>query len=61
MRQGLATEILGVLRCIAYNLMRLLRHRTLLYAERELPWRELFELVRLAIVAPRPAAATAYS
>lgn len=60
-RQDFATEILGILRCIAYNLMRLLRHRTLLYAERELPWRELFELVRLAIVAPRPAAATAYS
>lgn len=52
-RQGLAAGILAILRCIAYNLLRLLRHRSLLGTGHPLAWREHFDLVRLAIVALR--------
>ncbi len=49
-RQGLALEVLAVLRCIAFNLIRLLRHRTFRSEDnRALPYRRLLQLVRMAL------------
>jgi predicted transposase YbfD/YdcC len=52
-RTDLALETLAILRILAFNLIRLLRHRTLRASARDpLPYRRLFELVRMALTLP---------
>ena len=53
-RQGTALETLALLRCLAYNVARLLRHRTFRgKSTRGMRWRLLFQRVRDALVLPR--------
>lgn len=57
-RKEKGAEVLALLRCIAYNLLRLLRTRSLRSeANRSRPWRELIELVRDSLVSTLPALA----
>lgn len=59
---GTALETLAILRILAFNLIRLLRHRVLRASAREpLPYRRLFELVRMALVLPMPRIDDAFS
>lgn len=52
-KMGVARETLGLLRCIAYNFVRVLRHRVLKGpAKGHIPFRELFERVRDSLVSP---------
>lgn len=54
-RTGTALEALAILRILAFNLIRLLRHRTLRASVTDpLPYRRLFELVRMALLLPEP-------
>ena len=49
-RQGLALEVLAILRAMAFNIIRLLRHRTLRSEDnRAMPYRRLLQLVRMAL------------
>lgn len=50
-RSGTGMEVCAILRLLAYNLVRLLRHRMLRSSARDpLPYRRLFERIRMAIV-----------
>jgi hypothetical protein len=52
-KMGVARETLGLLRLLAYNLVRVLRHRVLKGPVKgHIPYRELFERVRDALVSP---------
>lgn len=52
-KMDVARETLGLLRLIAYNLVRVLRHRVLKGPPKgHIPYRELFERVRDALVSP---------
>ena len=54
-RKEKGAEVLAMLRCIAYNLLRLLRTRSLRSkANRRRPWKELNELVRDSLLADLP-------
>ncbi len=56
-RQGRAMEVLSILRCLAFNIVRLLRHRVFRSAEnRLLPYRTLLDLIRVALMTLQPAA-----
>lgn len=51
--QGQASEVLALLRLVAYNLLRLLRHRALRSEEnRAMSWRILQARLRLALMTP---------
>lgn len=53
--KGRASEVLAMLRLIAYNLLRLCRHRALRSEEnRAVPWRTLLCWMRDALVSPSP-------
>ncbi len=57
-RMGTAMELLGLLRILAFNLVRLLRHRVLKGPDGELlPFRRLLELMRIALCTPMEDAA----
>jgi len=52
-RQGRGLEVLGLLRSLAYNIVRLLRQRALRSAaNRTMAWRRLFEVIRMALTTP---------
>jgi len=52
-RQGRGLEVLGLLRSLAYNIVRLLRERALRSAaNRGMAWRRLFEIIRMALTTP---------
>lgn len=54
-RKDKGAEVLALLRCMAYNLLRLLRCRSLRSeANRKMPWRALIERVRDSLVANLP-------
>ena len=56
--QGLARETLSWLRIIAYNLLRVLRHRTLRASSRQpIPWRQLIAQIRDTLMNPEVLAA----
>lgn len=56
-RRGLALELLSILRILAFNLIRSLRHRVFRSPEgRLLPYRTLFDIVRMAFMTLQPAA-----
>lgn len=55
-RTGTSLETLAILRILAFNFTRLLRQRSLRVSVRDpIPYRRLFELVRMALVLPRTA------
>jgi len=55
-RQGRALEMLSILRILAFNLIRLLRHRVFRApAGHLLPYRSLLEIVRTALMTLQPA------
>lgn len=59
---GLARESLSLLRMLAYNLVRVLRHRVLKGpAKGNIPYRELFERIRDALVSPAVRSAAGFT
>jgi hypothetical protein len=61
-RQGLALEVLAVLRCMAYNVIRLLRHRTFRSDDnRAMSYRRLLQLARMALTSRSLEPATEFS
>lgn len=52
-KMGVSRETLGLLRLLAYNLVRVLRHRVLKGPKKgQIPYRELFERIRDSLVSP---------
>jgi predicted transposase YbfD/YdcC len=50
---GTALETVAILRILAFNFIRLMRHRVLRKSAKDpLPYRRLFDLVRLALILP---------
>ena len=52
-RSGSAIETVAILRILAFNFIRLMRHRVLRASTKDpLPYRRLFEMVRMALIMP---------